>query len=55
MRAYLVDTGWACGVMEVDDWGLIRNCAPIFRRWRGTSFENFRIVHNAKYELLESE
>lgn len=29
--SYLMDTGWACGLVVVKD-GVITDCAPIFRK-----------------------
>ncbi len=38
VETYWVDTGWGCGAMEVCG-GIVVSGAPIFRRFRGQSFE----------------
>ncbi len=38
VETYWVDTGWACGAMDVCG-GIVVAGAPIFRRFRGQSFD----------------
>ena len=48
LRLYWVDTGWGCGGLLVDEKGIVRDSAPIFRRFLGQSIERlsraYRVV-----------
>lgn len=54
MKSYWLDTRWGCGLITVNEKGLICNpVAPIFKALLGGSFN--KISHLYKCKLLEEE
>ena len=45
MKSYWVKTTFLSGKIDVDDDGIIVSTAPIWAKWHGAPFENFRIAH----------
>lgn len=50
-RGWLLDTGWACGYVEVEDGegDIIIDAAPIFRKFLGQSLAD--VVQRGGYEV----
>jgi len=40
MTWYWLDTGWGCGAVGVDETGIIRDGAPIFKKLLGQALGN---------------
>lgn len=50
-HSYWVDTGFACGLVEVAGDRII-DTAPIFTRWRGQSWAKFKHYYKAKVQEI---
>jgi len=45
MKSYWVKTTFLSGKIDVDDDGIIVFTAPIWAKWHGAPFDNFRVAH----------
>lgn len=50
-----VDTGSACGGLEIDAGGIIQNTPPIWRKWKGQSLQKFIGYYGAKLVEITEE
>lgn len=51
LTTYWVDTGFACGCVEVQGNKIVNTC-PIWKKWEGQSWSRFKSYYKAKVELL---
>lgn len=50
-----VDTGSACGGLEIDRHGVIQDTPPIWRKWKGQSLQKFMGYYGAKLVEITEE
>ena len=50
-----VDTGSACGGLEIDKHGVIHEAPPIWRKWKGKSLQKFMGYYGAKLVEITEE